>query len=38
MPGTPGKCPSTFNYATSCRTYPLNSKPSKVHFSLREHP
>jgi hypothetical protein len=20
MPDTPGKCPSTFNYATSCRT------------------
>ena|SRR5208283_3108514 len=30
MPGTPGKCPSTFNYATSCRTYLLHSKPSKV--------
>jgi len=30
MPGTPGKCPSTFNYATSCRTHLLHSKSSRV--------
>lgn len=30
MPGTPGKCLSTFNYAISCRTYLLHSKPSMV--------
>ena len=33
MPGTPGKCPSTLNYATSCRTRPnaMNSEQKSLN-------